>query len=82
MNSSTSSDVNGYIVLRKHYDADTVAQLHEGINELQAIPVDYDIYRKIGRRQLLPGISDGRSGTRFLERQTPGSQPGDGRHSG
>ena len=41
-------DINGYIVLRNHYDADTVAQLHEGINELQAIPVDYDTYRKIG----------------------------------
>ena len=41
-------DINGYIVLRNHYDADIVAQLHEGINELQAIPVDYDTYRKIG----------------------------------
>jgi hypothetical protein len=41
-------DLRGYIVLRNHYDADIVAQLHDGIDELQAIPVDYDTYRKLG----------------------------------
>jgi ectoine hydroxylase-related dioxygenase (phytanoyl-CoA dioxygenase family) len=41
-------DLNGYMVLRNHYNADTVARLHEGIDELQAIPTDYDTYRKLG----------------------------------
>ena len=53
-------DLNGYIVLRDHYDADTVAQLHEGIDELQAIPVDFDTYRKHGvaSRHLAPAMQD------------------------
>ena len=41
-------DIKGYIILRKHYDSDIVAQLHEGIDALQAIPIDYDTYRKLG----------------------------------
>ena len=30
-------DLRGYIVLRNHYDADIVAQLHDGIDELLAL---------------------------------------------
>ncbi len=41
-------DIKGYIVLRNHYDSDIVTQLHDGIDELQGIPVDYDTYRKLG----------------------------------
>ena len=41
-------DLKGYIVLKDHYDADALALLHEGIDELQAIPLDYDTYRKLG----------------------------------
>jgi hypothetical protein len=41
-------DLNGYIVLKDHYDADALALLHEGIDELQAIPLDYDTYRNLG----------------------------------
>ena len=31
-----------------HRDAAAVAQFHAGIDELQAIPVDYETYRKLG----------------------------------
>ena len=30
------------------YDSDIVARLHDGNDDLQAIPVDYDTYRKLG----------------------------------
>ncbi len=41
-------DLRGYLVLRNHYDADAVARFHAGIDELQAIPVDYNEYQKLG----------------------------------
>ena len=41
-------DIKGYIVLKEHYDAAAVEKLHAGIDELQAIPIDYDTYTKLG----------------------------------
>jgi ectoine hydroxylase-related dioxygenase (phytanoyl-CoA dioxygenase family) len=41
-------DLQGYIVLKQHYDKDTVEELHAGIDELQAIPIDYQTYKKLG----------------------------------
>ncbi|MEE2872527.1 MAG: phytanoyl-CoA dioxygenase family protein [Candidatus Latescibacterota bacterium] len=41
-------DLQGYIVLKEHYDAAAVETLHAGIDELQAIPIDYETYTKIG----------------------------------
>ena len=41
-------DLQGYIVLKQHYDADAVEELHAGIDELQAIPIDYETYAKLG----------------------------------
>ena len=41
-------DLRGYLVLKSHYDTDAVTQFHAGIDELQAIPIDYDTYRNIG----------------------------------
>ena len=41
-------DLRGYFVLRQHFDADAVAEFHAGIDELQAIPVEYEAYRKLG----------------------------------
>ena len=53
-------DIIGYIVLRNHYNADIVAQLHDGIDELQAVPADYDTYRKLGVASfhLAPAMED------------------------
>ncbi len=65
-------DIKGYIVLRNHYDSDIVAQLHDGIDELQAIPVDYDTYKKLGvaSYDLAPAMDD------------PNHEFWNGRHSG
>ena len=41
-------DLQGYILLEQHYDAATVEALHAGIDELQAIPVEYETYSKLG----------------------------------
>ena len=41
-------DLQGYIVLRQHYDEETVAEFHAGIDELQAIPIEYETYTKLG----------------------------------
>ena len=41
-------DLQGYIVLRGHYDEQALKMLHAGIDELQAIPVDYETYSKLG----------------------------------
>ena len=41
-------DIKGYIVLKEHYDAAAVEKLHAGIDELQAIPIDYVTYSKLG----------------------------------
>ncbi len=41
-------DLQGYIVLKQHYNKDTVEELHAGIDELQAIPIDYQTYKKLG----------------------------------
>ena len=41
-------DLRGYIVLKGHYDEAAVAEFHAGIDELQAIPVDYETYTRLG----------------------------------
>ncbi len=41
-------DLQGYIVLRQHFDAEAIQEFHAGIDELQAIPIDYETYKKIG----------------------------------
>ena len=41
-------DLQGYILLAQHYDAGKVEALHAGIDELQAIPVEYETYSKLG----------------------------------
>ena len=41
-------DLRGYIVLENHYDSDRIAACHAGIDELQAIPIDFATYRKLG----------------------------------
>ena len=37
-------DLNGFFVLKQHYDAAAVAEFHEGIDELQAVPVEHAEY--------------------------------------
>lgn len=34
-----ASDLNGFFILKRHYDAAAVAEFNRGIDELQAIPV-------------------------------------------
>jgi len=41
-------DVKGYFVLRGHYGPESVARFHAGIDELQAIPLEYDTYKRLG----------------------------------
>ena len=41
-------DLQGYIVLKGHYDEQAVAELHAGIDELKAIPIDYETYGGLG----------------------------------
>ena len=41
-------DLRGYLVLRQHFDADAVVEFHAGIDELQAIPIDYRTYTRLG----------------------------------
>ena len=53
-------DLRGYIVLKGHYDEDAVRQFHAGIDELQAIPIDYDTYARLGVASyfLSPAMAD------------------------
>ncbi len=41
-------DLRGYIILRQHYHQDAIAEFHAGIDELQAIPIEYETYKKVG----------------------------------
>ena len=41
-------DLRGYFVLRGHYDEDAIREFHSGIDELQAIPIEYAAYQKLG----------------------------------
>lgn len=41
-------DLKGYYVLKGHYAQDAIREFHEGIDELQAIPVDYKTYTRLG----------------------------------
>lgn len=41
-------DLRGFCVLRQHYSPEQVAQFNRGIDELQAIPIDFDTYRSLG----------------------------------
>lgn len=53
-------DLRGYLVLRQHFDADAVAGFHAGIDELQAIPIDYRTYTRLGVASyfLRPAMAD------------------------
>ena len=35
-------DVQGYFVLRQHFDKDALVEFQAGIDELQAIPIEYE----------------------------------------
>ena len=35
-------------MLRGHYPPESVARFHAGIDELQAIPLEYDTYKRLG----------------------------------
>eukprot|EP01052_Picozoa_sp_SAG31_P015713 SAG31_NODE_1018_length_10354_cov_10.995514_1_plen_201_part_00 len=39
-------DLNGFFILKQYYDAQSVAEFHRGIDELQAIPVDHAEYTR------------------------------------
>ena len=41
-------DLRGFIVLRQHFDELALQEFQAGIDELQAIPIDYDTYRQLG----------------------------------
>ncbi len=53
-------DLRGYFVLRQHYDEDEIGEFHAGIDELQAIPIDHETYRKlgVGHYLLAPAMRD------------------------
>ena len=40
-------DIRGYFVLREHYAEDAISEFHAGIDELQAIPIEYETYRDL-----------------------------------
>ncbi len=41
-------DIKGYFVLEQHYDEEALKEFHAGIDELQAIPIEYETYKKLG----------------------------------
>ena len=41
-------DVNGFFVMKAHYNAEQVAQLNAGVDELQSIPVEHAEYMRLG----------------------------------
>lgn len=41
-------DLRGYVVLPGHFDQSAVEQFHAGIDELQAIPIEFETYRRLG----------------------------------
>jgi hypothetical protein len=41
-------DVKGYLVLKGYFDGDAIQEFHAGIEELQAIPIDFQTYRQLG----------------------------------
>lgn len=41
-------DLRGFLVLRQHFTPAQVAQFDAGVDELQAIPIDFEAYRSIG----------------------------------
>jgi hypothetical protein len=41
-------DIKGYLVLKQHYDAEAIEQFHAGIDALQAIPIEYETYKRLG----------------------------------
>ena len=53
-------DLQGYFVLKQYYDEEAVAEFHAGIDELQAIPIEYETYRKLGIASyyLAPAMED------------------------
>ena len=53
-------DLRGYFVLEGHYDREAIEELHAGIDELQAIPIEYETYTKLGIASyaLAPAMTD------------------------
>ena len=53
-------DLRGYFVLREHYGELAITEFNQGIDELQAIPMDYETYCKLGVGHYLmaPAMSD------------------------
>ena len=41
-------DVNGFFVMKAHYNAEQVATLNAGVDELQSIPVEHAEYMRLG----------------------------------
>ena len=41
-------DIQGYFVLRQHYAEGAIKEFHAGIDELQAVPIEYETYKKLG----------------------------------
>ncbi len=41
-------DLDGYFVLKDHYAEDVLKELHAGIDDLQALPIDYKVYSELG----------------------------------
>ena len=41
-------DVNGFFVMKAHYNAEQVATLNAGVDELQRIPVEHAEYMRLG----------------------------------
>ncbi len=41
-------DLQGYLLLENHYDAAALSEFQAGIDELQAIPIKYETYTKLG----------------------------------
>ena len=41
-------DLQGYFVLKQHYNTADIKEFHAGIDALQAIPINYETYRKLG----------------------------------
>ena len=53
-------DVQGYFVLRQHFDKDALVEFQAGVDELQAIPIEYETYKELGVAShfLAPAMED------------------------
>jgi hypothetical protein len=53
-------DLRGFLVLRQLYDEEAIGEFNAGIDELQAIPVEHETYRRLGVGHFLmaPAMAD------------------------